>query len=378
MSYKLSTSNKTINNLEEQVAYLTSLHEAGKALASWGIKIVGQVQTAEELPSPDTYEGDYGDAYAVGTEAPFSFYIWTRSPIADSSTEGYWFPFGEISIVGPQGPQGPKGDKGDKGESTRWWTGTSKPALSNGVKEGDLFLNTANGVVEQYISNIWVAVTSIIGPQGPQGPQGVQGIQGVQGPIGPEGPIGLPGVALDIIGELAAENQLPSPAQVPENGAYLVGTAGNYNLYTPVAGLWTNLGPIGTVRDVTVNYNPGGGGSHYVHHICFKEYSDPVNMEVIRVDHFTVINQRATPYNYSDVSQLLEDMVVNAEYSCSGLSMYENDLTSYHIAVKSAYNYGGELELQYLMPVGSHMGIQWLSYSMSSSVTELSDWVSTV
>lgn len=90
--------NKLINNLQEQVQYLTNFHEVNQALASWGIRVIGRLDDASELPSADNYEGEFGDAYAIGTEAPYSFYIWTRP--------GEWFNFGEISIVGPQGPKG--------------------------------------------------------------------------------------------------------------------------------------------------------------------------------------------------------------------------------------------------------------------------------
>lgn len=91
--------NKNIRNLEETVQYLVNYHDVNQGLVQWGIRVIGQVETKEELDQVPTDNLTYGDAYAVGTEAPFFFYIWTRASIVGDPD--YWFPFGEISIVGP-------------------------------------------------------------------------------------------------------------------------------------------------------------------------------------------------------------------------------------------------------------------------------------
>ena len=66
-------------NLEEQVkknkddiAYI--LEEEG-VLNEFGIHVVGEVESSSDLPDPTTYEGEFGDAYAVGTSAPYTIYI---------------------------------------------------------------------------------------------------------------------------------------------------------------------------------------------------------------------------------------------------------------------------------------------------------------
>lgn len=117
--FTLETNNKKVDlrNLEEQVQYLTDYHAVNQGIAQWGIKVIGQLEDPSELPNPTTYQGNYGDTYAVGTEPPYDFYIWTRSSVDGI---GYWFNFGEISIVGPVGPKGDKGDKGETGDSTKW------------------------------------------------------------------------------------------------------------------------------------------------------------------------------------------------------------------------------------------------------------------
>lgn len=93
----IKVGNTNYRNLEEQVQYLTNYHDVNQGLVQWGIRVVGQITSSSELPQD--YSGEYGDAIAVGTEAPFFFYIWTRASI--EGEPAYWFPFGEISIAGP-------------------------------------------------------------------------------------------------------------------------------------------------------------------------------------------------------------------------------------------------------------------------------------
>lgn len=196
-----------LRNLEEQVQYLTNFHNENTALASWGIRMVGQVLTPSELPTD--YVGEYGDAYAVGAAAPYSYYIWTRA--GGPELTDYWFDFGQISIVGPQGPQGEIGPVGP------------------------------------------------VGPQGPIGPQGIQGVRGPQGETGPQGiqgiqgPRGLSGTWVNVVGKLSVPNQLPSPTSVNNlTYAYLVGTEDNYKLYvqvgsSPATAYWESAGIINEI-----------------------------------------------------------------------------------------------------------------------------------
>ena len=77
----------TLRNLQEQVQKnkedIANHYAIDRVLANLGIAVVGQVETAAELPDPLTYTGNYGDAYAVGSEndvaagtAGFEFYIY--------------------------------------------------------------------------------------------------------------------------------------------------------------------------------------------------------------------------------------------------------------------------------------------------------------
>lgn len=245
-----------LRNLEEQVQYLTNYHNVNQGLVQWGIRVVGQVETVSELPDPATYKGDFGDAYAVGTEAPFFFYIWTRSSVVGEPD--YWFPFGEISIVGPQGPKGDKGDKGDTGASTRWYAGAPLPAdmVPNPVP-GTMYLHTARGDVYEFDNNQWNYKGNIEGPQGIQGIRGPQGERGEQGPQGPKGDTGDVGGFINIFGILSNVDQLPTPASLNNlSVAYLVGE--NKDLYiqvgeTSATATWNNVGPFNAATLVMVN-----------------------------------------------------------------------------------------------------------------------------
>lgn len=253
MSIKLNDGT-VLRNLEEQVQFLTNYHDVNQGIAQWGIRIVGTVASSGELPKP--YDGEYGDAYAVGTKAPYSFYIWTRAAIEGGSA--YWFPFGEISIVGPQGPKGDMGPKGETGQSTRWIVGAGAPNISLGKLE-DFYLNSDNGqVYVKYATDdgepLWLARTNIRGPQGIQGPKGSQGPVGEQGPQGEQGPKGDPGGFISIIGHLDSADGLPDPSIVTRNAAYLVGPNNNLYIITGTDELvWEDTGPFNTSTLVYVN-----------------------------------------------------------------------------------------------------------------------------
>jgi len=115
-----------LRNLQEQVEknkddILYILEEEG-VLNEFGIKVIGKEDSADSLPDPLTYTGDFGDAYVIGTEPPYTFYIFTRA--GGTHVDNYWLdigqfpkqgPQGEQGLVGPVGPQGPQGLQGTPG-----------------------------------------------------------------------------------------------------------------------------------------------------------------------------------------------------------------------------------------------------------------------
>lgn len=265
--------NKFLRNLEEQVQYLSDYHKVNQGIAQWGIRVIDQVDTEEELNAIDTTDLEYGDAVAVGTETPFFFYIWTRASIEGG--DAYWFPFGEISAVGPQGPVGPQGEKGDTGEASKWYIFGVVPYGSD-YNDGDMALlsnplNTNHGAV--YIFNkpegqsgSWQLSTNIKGPQGPQGLTGPAGPAGPQGEPGPKGEKGDVGGFINIVGTLENIDQLPLPSSLDNlTYAYLVEHTGgedqandHNDLYIQVGetsedAVWFNAGPFNAATLVTVN-----------------------------------------------------------------------------------------------------------------------------
>ncbi len=191
---------KIYRTLEEQVqanadaiAYI--LEEEG-ALNQFGVKVVGLVATVAELPDPLTYQGEYGDAYLIGTVSPYEMVIYTR-PVG-GSPQNTWLNIGQFPLPGPQGEQGIQGPTGPQG-----------PQGEQGIQ-------------------------GLTGNTGAAGPQGPQGEQGIQGPQGPQGPQGENGASFFIAGTLSDISQLPDPSTVDRNIAYLVGKVGAYKLYVVV------------------------------------------------------------------------------------------------------------------------------------------------
>ena len=92
---------KVYRNLEGQVEYLTEYLESNAVAAELGIKVVGEAENVSDIPEG---EYNYGDAYMIGTEAPYEMYIWTRA--SGSHPEDFWFNVGHFPMPGPQGETG--------------------------------------------------------------------------------------------------------------------------------------------------------------------------------------------------------------------------------------------------------------------------------
>lgn len=213
----LTIGNEQLRNLEEQVEknkddILFILEQEG-VLNQFGIKVVGQIDTAASLPAPAIYAGDYGDAYAVGTQTPYDLYIWTRANGTHPSD--YWFNIGKFPVPGPAGKDGAQGPQGERG--------LTGPQGIQGIPGKN-------------------------GAQGNPGAQGPQGIQGIQGPMGPQGPAGQ---SFQIAGIIANTSLLPTPTEAIRNQAYLVGAASPYELYVITGNgdlYWSNAGQITGVQ----------------------------------------------------------------------------------------------------------------------------------
>ena len=214
---------EVLYNLEMQVLKnkndIEDLQNVEKTINAFGIKVVANVENASDIPAVITYKFDnpgwkYGDAYTVGLQEPYQFWILTRADKTSSNPlhqVDYWFNLG--TLTGPQGPQGPQGVAGPQGP------------------QGD------------------------IGPQGstgPIGPQGPRGIAGPRGVAGPQGPQGDPGFAVTLKAYITDVNQLPTPTPEIRHDGYLLKSADGTTstLYaiiggdTPSSLTWSAIGII--------------------------------------------------------------------------------------------------------------------------------------
>lgn len=251
---------KQFRNLQEQVLQnqedIKYLLAEGGTLNEFGIKVVGAAPTSAGLPDPATYTGEFGDAYAIGTEPPYTFYIFTRQ--ISGQTGKFWFNIGQFpmpsTVPGPIGPQGIQGVQGTRGSIWRSQTGAPVTEYAN---DYDQALNTLTGDVYQYVHGFgWQITGNIRGPQGIQGVQGPEGPQGVQGPEGPAGPEGPQGQMITIIGELQSIDQLPDPSTVPRYYAYLIPIQNTNHIYLIVGTdelTWTDAGSFGGGSDIIID-----------------------------------------------------------------------------------------------------------------------------
>lgn len=254
-----------LRNLQEQVQKnkedIAKHYASERVLADFGIRVLGILNYPSELPDPRFYGGGYGDAYAIGLEAPYSFYIFTRPDPNTGETDNYWLNLGPLSVQGATGipgPQGPEGPRGDPGPGWRW--GNSVPGVLASDLVGNLYLDISNGNV--YVlstSRVWNIIGNIKGPQGNIGLQGPQGEPGAPGPQGPKGDTGDVGGFINLYGILDSPSQLPTPESLKNlTIAYLVGSDHPYNLYIQIGAnsseaIWYDAGPLNVATMVYEN-----------------------------------------------------------------------------------------------------------------------------
>lgn len=244
----LKFGNQEFRNLEEQVFKnqqdIQDFKDGNQTIAEFGITVVGILTSADQLPA----SGDnFGDAYLIGTEPPYDMRVWTRNI---PEQKAMWVDLGNFPLVGPVGPVGPAG--------SQIYSGNGLPTITG--QEGDVYINTATGILYQYEGMEWKEKFSIKGPMGPRGLQGKQGIQGpkgetgAMGPIGPQGiqgPQGNYGPSFNIQGTLASTANLPTPtADMKSKGySYIIPDTEGVKHVWVIQGTdtlqWTDLGTAG-------------------------------------------------------------------------------------------------------------------------------------
>jgi len=251
----LKYGNRELRNLEEQVEQnaqdIEDFKNGNQTIAEFGITVVGILKSALELPDQGE---DYGDAYLIGTQAPYDMRVWTRD-VANNTAK--WVDLGQFPLAGP------KGDKGDIGSVII--AGQGEP-LNNPTSAYQYYINTVTGYWYTSQSNpdgfMWVKSFTLKGEKGDRGEQGKQGVQGPKGDTGATGPIGPQGIqgqkgdvgpAFNVQGTLASTANLPTPtAAMQDKGyAYIIpdteGTKHIWVIQGPEGGpfQWVDVGAAG-------------------------------------------------------------------------------------------------------------------------------------
>lgn len=176
-----------------------------------GFKVLGYYDTAGALDEAKLATAQPGDAYGVGTAAPYDIYILNgttgkfinNGPLqgakGDKGDTGAQGPKGDQGDVGPTGPAGPTGPQGEVGPQ-----GPTGPAGADGAKgadgvtftpsmsdDGDLSWSNDGGKANPQTVNL----KGQKGDTGARGPAGADGVKGDTGPEGPRGPQGETGPA---------------------------------------------------------------------------------------------------------------------------------------------------------------------------------------
>ena len=240
---------KEWRNLEDQVEYLTAAFHSGKLIDELGIKVQGIYTTlaAAKVAYPGPYE--YGDAFSIGTAAPYDLYIYTRN-IED------FFDFGPFPAQGPIG----KTPEISAEATVSNTTGDPYVEISmSGTAEYPLIkFNFKNIKGERGLQG--KPGQSIVGPPGPKG-------ESIIGPVGPKGEsiVGPAGPGFKLLGELASITNLPTPTKdIYElgGGYYIPDNEGTKNFWIIESSdlvnfKWKNIGNIQT----GIKGEPGNDGA---------------------------------------------------------------------------------------------------------------------
>ena len=247
---------KQVQKNKEDIEYI--INQEG-ALNQFGLRVVGQVETISVMPTIQAYKQsnpnwEYGDAFMVGASKEEATVVdvdnATLLVLTRANTiypNDFWMNLGKFPKPGPVGPQGPQGEQGIQGEHGLDVTsGAGLPTTQ--PPQGTTYINATTGDVYRRYNNIWQLIGNIKGATGSIGPAGPQGKTGPIGQTGATGPQGPRGIGVNILGTLTSTSQLPDPATVGKDSAYIIPADGVNHLWV-IEGtdnlVWTDFGTAG-------------------------------------------------------------------------------------------------------------------------------------
>lgn len=243
-----------------------------------GFKVLGYFSTQEELGST-IVSPQAGDAYGVGTGAPYDIYIY-------DAINSVWKNNGPL-----QGAQGPKGDKGDTG-----------PQGPQGER-GDIGPQGLQGIQGDP------------GPQGPTGEQGPKGDKGDRGPEGPQGPAG-------------------------EDAAITVDAPKDGKTYGRNNGAWSEIVASNQYLDLTTLFpNESGALSEENYQKVVDAYENRVSLARVNTVYFPFsMTKDEESYGLTINVSGLNSFELNANLVVSGMmiSVYTDDKT--YVCVRNSMN----------------------------------------
>lgn len=258
-----------LRNLQEQVLKnkedIEQHYNQTRTLELFDVRVIGVLDEWAEPTGTFTY----GDAYFVGTKAPYSLYIFTR---ADSvHPNDYWLAIEDLIVQGPPGrpltfdelTQAQKDElRGEPGVSPKWYV-VNKIIGVSGPKDGDMVLQGSTGNVYQYEGDDLVLKTNIKGKDGrgiywvrinSNGELLIEYDNGTQTNLGKV--VGSPGrdgkdgkiitTVVNIIAELPAGTDIGAvynPTAQEPNSAVVMPVDGTNHIFIVVDGIWTDAGP---------------------------------------------------------------------------------------------------------------------------------------
>lgn len=173
----ITIEDKTYRNLEEQVQYLTEMIMKATDVVK---NITGKVADAASLPDPTIFSP--GTTFAVGSSAPFEYYV---------DINGEWVDIGRFPLAGAAGAAGADGNGVYKTSAnvSPYTKSIGVPSLYNPdgkeIKKGDLIIGGANASLFLVTSidpyNTLATVTYVMDLKGETGATGATGADGEAG-----------------------------------------------------------------------------------------------------------------------------------------------------------------------------------------------------